>query len=344
MNRCSMSLAFVLILVLAFAPVASAHTPIGAGSNERLASATLIPDSTKSWAVYTDLHEGGEAQYYKFAATKGEKIPITLYTSPSKQDAAFLPGFVLIGPGIANQGAVPSYVETPAGAGHRVVKGTRPAHATYEAFAPSSFVQVADIVFEAPAAGTYYVAVQNDERGGHYGVAIGEREASTVYEWIVNPLAFPSIYAWERQSLLLVFAPAFLLLALGLGLLFRRHRWGQRLDSAGWMAASASLLFMGSGVTVASQMAVSLLRSPADALVIFTVLFAALPVLFGVLALRLAVRRSGHWNLRSRIYLALLSVAALVFWAGWLVGSGLAIAAAFVPAKAAQASMPRGGA
>ncbi len=330
-------------MALVIVPTANAHTPLGPGSNERLASATVIPDSTKSWAVYADLHNGGEAQYYKFEATKGEQIPITLYTSPSKQDADFLPGFVLMGPGIANQGSVPSYVETPAGAGHRVVKGTRPAHATYEAFAPSSFVQVADISFEAPADGLYYIAVLNDERGGHYGVAIGARESSTLYEWIVNPLAFPSIYAWEGQRLSLVFTPAFLILALGLGLLIRRHRRGRRLDLAGWLAASAGLLFMGSGATVASQMAVSLLRAPADTLVIFTVIIAALPVLLGVITLRLAIRRSGQWNWRSRIFLAFLSGAALLFWAGWLVGSGLAITAAFVPAQAAPKA-PLGGA
>jgi len=134
-----------------------------------------------------------------------------------------------------------------------------------------------------------------------------------------------------------------LILALGLGLLIRRHRRGRRLDLAGWLAASAGLLFMGSGATVAAQMAVSLLRAPADTLVIFTVIIAALPVLLGVITLRLAIRRSGQWNWRSRIFLAFLSGAALLFWAGWLVGSGLAITAAFVPAQAAPKA-PLGGA
>jgi hypothetical protein len=333
-NRFWTSLALILTLGLVVVPTATAHKPIGPGNNESLASATLIPDSTKSWAVYADLHKGGEAQYYKFEATGGEKVPIQLYTSPSKQDAGFTPSFVLMGPGIPDKGSVPSYVETPAGAGHMVITGTRPAQATYEAFSPSVYVQVAEASLEAPADGTYYVAVYDDERGGHYGVAIGDREAFTPYQWIVTPLAFSSIYAWEGRSLFLVYAPAFLIVVLGLGLLIRRQRRRQRLDLVGWLAAIAGLLFLGSGATVASQMAVSLMRSTPDALVVATVILATLPIVVSVLTLHLAMRRSGRWTLGSRIYLALLGVVALVIWAGWLVGPGLAIVAALVPSAA----------
>jgi hypothetical protein len=331
MTRFCAGLAFALTLGLAFAPAASAHTPIGPGSNESLASATVIPDSTKSWAVYADLHQGREAQYYRFEAAKGEKVPIQLYTSPSRQDAGFVPSFVLMGPGVPEQGSVPSYVESPAGAGHVVWTGTKAEQATYEAFAPSVFFQVAETTLDASVPGTYHVAVYDDERGGQYGIAIGEREAFTPYQWVTTPLAFSKIYSWEGQDPLLVYAPAFLVVVVGLGLLFRRQRRGRPLDLAGWMAATASLLFLGSGVTVASQMAVSLMRSKPDALLIATVLLATLPMVAGVLTLLLAMRRSGRWTVGSRLYLALLGVAALVVWAGWLVGPGLAIVAACAP-------------
>jgi hypothetical protein len=78
-------------------------------------------------------------------------------------------------------------------------------------------------------------------------------------------------------------------------------------------------------------MAVSLMRSRPDALLIATVLLATLPMVVGVLTLLLAMRRSGRWTAGSRLYLALLGVAALVVWAGWLVGPGLAMVAAFAP-------------
>jgi hypothetical protein len=334
MARFCAGLAFTLALSLLFAPAAGAHTPLGPGSNESLASATLIPDSTKSWAVYASLHRGGEAQYYRFDAVKGEKIPIQLFTSPSRRDAGFVPGFVLMGPGVPERGSMPNRIESPAGAGHLVVPGTSAAHATYEAFSPSVFLQVAGTSLDAPASGTYYVAVYDVERGGRYGIAIGEREAFTPFQWVTTPLAFSTIYSWEGQNPALVYAPAFLVVVLGLGLFLRRKSRGRPLDPAGWMATIAGLLCLGSGATIASQMAVSLMRSKPDSLLIATVLLATLPVVVGVLTLLLAMRRSGRWTIGSRLYLALLGGAALASWAGWLVGPGLAIAAALVPSRA----------
>jgi hypothetical protein len=105
---------------------------------------------------------------------------------------------------------------------------------------------------------------------------------------------------WEGQSLFLVYAPALLIVVLGLGLLIRRQRRERPLGLATWMAAIASLLFIGSEATVASQMAVSLLPSTPDALVISTVLLAMLPMVVGVLTLLHAMRRSWYWTLDSK--------------------------------------------
>lgn len=324
-----------LILTFANVPSVSAHTPIGSGDNKSLGSATVIPSSEKSWAVYTDLHNSGEAQYYRFEATKGELIPIQLYTSPAKDEAGFMPSFVLMGPGIENQGAIPGYIQKPADAGALVIKGVAPAQATYEAFSSSVFNQVGELSFVAPANGTYYVAVFDELRGGRYGVAIGAAEAFTLTQWITTPMAFVSIYAWEGQSVLLVYLPAFLILVLGLAILLRRQRRGQPLDLIGWVSATAGLLFIGTGSVVATQMVVSLLRSTPDALVIATVLFALLPALVGFLTLRLAIQKSGRWTIVSRIFLAILGVAALSVWAGLVIGPILAIASAALPAKTA---------
>jgi hypothetical protein len=103
----------VLILALVIVPTASAHAPLGSGGNESLATATLVPDPVKSWALYADLHEGGEAQYYKFDITQGQRIHLTLFTTASVEDASFTPGVILMGPGVSNRGSVPNYVETP---------------------------------------------------------------------------------------------------------------------------------------------------------------------------------------------------------------------------------------
>ncbi len=330
----------LLMMVVLIVPTASAHAPLGSGSNESLATATVVPEPTKSWAIYADLHEGGEAQYYVFAIGQGERIHIALLTTTAAEDANFTPGVLLMGPGISSEGVVPSYVETPAGAGILVVNGTRPAQATYEAFAPSSFVQLADISLDAPASGTYYVAVHDPERGGHYGLAIGDRESFTLSEWLLSPFSLLSVYEWEHQDLALILLPAMATAALGLVLLVRRQRAGKRLDMIGWTGAAAGLLVLGTGATVLSQMMLSISRSSLDALAIVTLVFAVVPIVLGLLTVRLVLRRSGHWTLKSRFYLILLGGGALVAWAGFVIGAVLDLAAAVLPTKATLASTP----
>ncbi len=325
----------LLVTTVLVLPAASAHAPLGSGSNESLATATRVPDPTKSWAIYADLHEGGEAQYYMFDMVRGERIHVSLLTTTAAEDGNFTPGIVLMGPGLGSQGFVPPYVETPPGAGLLAVNGTRSAQATYEAFAPSSYVQLADVALDAPANGTYYVAVHDPVRGGHYGLAIGDRESFTLTEWLLTPLSLLSVYTWERQSLAVVLLPAMATAAAGLVLLVRRHRAGKPLDVAGWTAAVAGLLFLGTGATVLSQMLLSISRSSLDAFAIVTLTFAIIPVLLGLLTLRLVLRDSGRWSRRSRVYLAILGGGALFAWAGLVVGPVLALAAAVLPLKSA---------
>jgi hypothetical protein len=323
--------AIVGAAALTTAPAALAHTPIGAGGNESLATATVIPDAAKSWVVYAELHNGGEAQYYAFRATQGERIPIELRTSP--RDSGFAPSFVLMGPGIVDRGTVPSYVETPPGAGAIVVDGTPAERGDYEPFSPSATRLAASTTFDAPADGTYYVAVFDDERGGSYALAIGLAERFTASDWLWFPIDFASIYEWEGQSLGVVYAPALVTMIVGVVLLARRHPRYARLDGNGWIAAVAGLSFIAAGVTVAGQMAWALLRSTPDGMALITVFLAGLPVLVGVATVRLSMRRSGDWDATSRIKLALLGLAAAVLWAGWVLGPALAIVAALLPAR-----------
>ena len=93
--------AFIFLTLVSHTIIVSetlAHAPLGPGDNESLETATEIIDPTKSWAIYAKLHEGGEAQYYRFNATAGQRIHIMLYKSTRPEDTDFLPGFVLMGP------------------------------------------------------------------------------------------------------------------------------------------------------------------------------------------------------------------------------------------------------
>jgi len=326
-----------LLLVLPWfllTPAVLAHAPLTPGDNESLATAVFIPDPTKSWAMYAELHEGGEAQYYSFNITEGERIHVMLFKSPAPEDREFVPSFVLMGPDINGQGDIPDYVETPVGSDTLVAEGEQPAQASYEPFSPSSFYSLADVALDAPSSGTYYIAVYEPFRGGRYGLAIGDREEYSLSEWILIPLNLISVYQWEGQSLIVIFAPLVATLVIGLGLILwlLRNRWTTQtiLD---WTGILAGLLFLGTGVMILFQMALTLTQTPLVPEIGVTLMLALIPLLLGIGMLRLVLKSLGKVNIRKRAYLAILGLLALFAWAGLLVGPALAIVASVLPTR-----------
>jgi len=320
----------LMLLPLIPVPQVFGHAPLMPGSNESLATATLISDPTKSWAVYAELHEGGEAQYYSFYIAEWQRIHISLLKSTAPDNQEFLPSLVLMGPKLDMRGAVPKYVQVPEGAGSIVVEGKNPTQATYEAFAPSAFYQLADLQLDAPSSGTYYVAVYENSRGGHYGLAIGDRESFTLSEWIFTPLSVISMRQWADQSPMLTFAPAAATLAVCMTILIMRRRTGEspRTPSQ-WTGAVAGLLFLASGFTVISQMLLALTLAPLGLDVIVTIVLASVPILLGVFAIRFALRTTT--SNRARASMAVLGLLALFAWAGLVVGPILAIVSSVLP-------------
>lgn len=316
-------------------PNVSAHASLGAGDNESLATATLVPDPTKSWVIYAELHEGGEAQYYRFDISAGQRIDVMLLKPTSPEYADFMPGFVLIGPGIENRSAAPGFIEVPPNTGVMVVNGSQPSGATYEAFAPSAFYQLAEVGMDALASGTYYVAVFEANRGGHYGLAIGSRESFTLAEWLMTPFTLLSVYQWEGQSLVVVLLPLVAAVAVGMGMLWRRQRMGIRMVAISWTASLAGLFFIGGGLTSFTQMLFALTQAPMDGTVGVTLMFAIIPIILGTGTLRLAPRHNGRWALKPRVYLVVIGMIALLLWAGYLIGPILAFVAAGMPARMA---------
>jgi len=318
-------------------PRATAHAPISPGDNESLATAAEIPDPFKSWAIYAQLHEheGEEphAQYYKFNISQGQRIQIMLYKSRRSEEAAFLPSFVLIGPALVEQGTPPDFVEIPEGGQSLVVEGQQAAVATYEPFSPSSFYSLANVSLNAPASGTYYIAVYASE-GGHYGLAVGDRESYGLDEWILIPFSLISIYQWEGQSLALILAPFVIVLAVGVGLVIlkmkRRGTWGTLMT---WFRILAGLLFVGTGVATLFQMILSLIGASAGAELGITLAFTLIPIVLGLATLRLSLTREERVSLSKRVYLVILGVTALFTWAGLLIGPVFAIIAGLVPSR-----------
>ena len=320
-------------------PEVIAHAPLTPGDNESLETATVVPDPTKSWALYGELHEGGEAQYYSFNITEGERVHVMLFKSPAPEDKEFAPSFVLMGPDINGQGDVPDYVETPVGADTLVAEGKQPAQASYEPFSPSSFYSLADVALDAPRSGTYYIAVYEPSRGGNYGLAIGDREEYTLSEWILIPVNLISVYQWEGQGLAVIFAPMAAILAIGFGLMAWRLRKRELAPTLlDWAGTLAGLLFVGTGAMILFQMSLTLTQTPVAPEIGITLVLALIPVLVGIGVLRLILRSGGEVNIRKRVYLAILGLIALFAWAGLIVGPVLAMVASVLPTRTRASS------
>ncbi len=311
------------------APVVLAHTPLKPGDeNESLETAYEIPDPTKSWTLYRELHEGGEAQYYKMILEPGDRLLVSLYT-PVGEDPAFLPGLAVMGPGIEPSGTLPDFVEAPSGMGVAVIEPNRPERPEYEPFTPASYYFVASFEFDVSEQGAYHFAVYEPERGGRYGVAVGYREEFTLAEWLMIPLDVIGIHQWEGQPLWLILSPMIVALALGFGLLLGMGRLSTR--PLALIGATAGLLYLGGGLMTLMQMVLALIPASPGPSVVLTIVFVALPIILGLVLLRKVLGVRGGVTLRDRAVIALLSLLGVATWAGLLVGPSLALLTSIMP-------------
>lgn len=315
-------------------PFVMAHAPLGTGDNESIDKATVVPDPTKSWALYSQLNSDGDAQYYTFNVTAGQKIHVTMFKSMSPEDATFNPRLVIIGPDVAAQGDIPTKITIPPGSNARLVSQTQPTP-TYEPFSPSTFTGLADETLDTPTPGTFYLAVyeQSDApRGGHYGLAIGDRETYTIDEWILIPFNLITIYQWEGQNLALILTPMIAALIIGIILITWRFKKQCNLaNPMAWLGAIAGLTFIGTAATTLYQMLAAATRVAVGAEALITLIFAIVPLAIGLVTLRLSVKDSDRASVKKRVYLVILGFAGLFMWAGLIIGPTLAIVASVMP-------------
>lgn len=297
-----------------------AHVPLNPMEGETLADAPEIRNPTKSWVFYGDLHEGGEAHYYRFNATAGMRIRFTVTIPVDEVDHGFRPGMVLIGPGLNTTGMVPAYVEIPNGSNGSVYPGVVAETPVYEPFSPSLYYLVVDVNVNAPEAGTYYLAVYADNHGGRYGIALGYIESYTPLEWISVPLNVLQIYMWEGQLLSLIFLPLFLIVFVGLA--YDRGRYQYYTETMGLLVSGrfAGWLYLGSAAVYLNQTISKILFAPLDPLGGVSLVFGVIPALLGFRILQL-LEQPQMDKLRSlRGQLALLGLLGLFGWSGFYIG------------------------
>jgi hypothetical protein len=331
--RLRITLVFSFLLALtSLVHVGLAHTPLEPPfDNESLATAYGVPDPTKSWAIYAELHEGGEAQYYGLEMEQGERLRLMLFIPVSEKER-FKPNLVVMGPGISSQDVPPEFVEVAGGVGVAVLEGQLSAEPAYEPFTPSAYYYLADLDLDVSVAGTYHVAVYEAYQGGRYGLAVGYREEFGLDEWLLIPIDVIGVHEWEGQSLGFILAPMLATLFIAFSLLiWRRPAIFRRIFNV--TGVSAGLLYLGSGAMMFTQMILALAATGPDFSAVLTVVFTLLPILLGVAILRLTIKDPKSLTKRVRTFIAILGLLGLFTWAGLLVGPALALLTSILPAK-----------
>ncbi|WAI02165.1 hypothetical protein [Methanogenium organophilum] len=250
----------IILIIGSLFPSAAAHVPLTSAGNDHIEGAFPVTDPTKSWVVYGDLAGAGDVRYYRMEMAAGDELRLSLFTPDG--GAAFVPGLVVMGPGLSSAGTAPLFVEmhhhddehrdeeeihhmdeihhtadeTGSGSGGEpkeygavVIKGTVPAGAMFEPFTPSALYSTAAYSHRVTEPGTWYVAVYAPETsaaGGNFGLAIGYREEFTLWEWLLVPFSVAGIHRWEGQSWALILGPLVVTVIAGFGLIYWWRRRG----------------------------------------------------------------------------------------------------------------------
>jgi hypothetical protein len=251
-------------------------------------------------------------------------------------DSQFLPEIAILAENITSQGTLPSKVTVPSGYNAQVISSGQP-NPTYEPFSPSSFYGLSDTAFNAPSTGQYYIVVFENSsvhNGGHYGLAIGDRETYTIDEWVLLPLNLLSIYGWEGQTLLAIIAPLIATVAIGIVLVaWHLLKQGRARSLFSWVGAIAGLILVGSGANTLLQMLIANSNAFGGIQILITLMFVALPIVLGAIALRFSLGTPEKIGIVKRIAFLVIGVVALFLLAGLFIGPGLAMATSIMPTR-----------
>jgi len=331
MSRLNQFVIFVFFFVfLSFiVSAAIAHTPLNPTEEiHSLDTAFEVPNPTKSWTLYRELHQEGEAEYYKLHLNIGERLRVNLYIK--RIEGNFYPNLIIMSEDLQLVDSLPSFIETPEGFGANLIEPSIPEKPEYEPFTPASYYYLVDVDETISKEGDYYLVVYEPNlEEGKYGIAVGYKEEFTLSEWLLIPFDVIRIQEWEGQSLIVILTPSLLSLVLGLAILAWKSLIKRNIFNA--LGIVAGLLYFGSGFMILMQMLIALYGSLFNLLVVLTLIFIALPFALGFVLLRKAIRLKGQMSKRDRFVFVVLGLVGMFTWSGLLVGPSLAIVAGILP-------------
>jgi hypothetical protein len=328
MSRACLLPCLFLLLLLVSLPVC-AHVPVSVGDNNALSTAFVVEKPTKSYAIYSHLHDTGNVAYYQFPMDRGDQLVLSLMTNGYN---APVPDMIVISPGYSGgPDDVLQAVTVPPGYSAEVINGHQPVTAVYEPFSPGAIFEVASYKKEITIPGTYYVAITSPVKDTSYSLAVGYLEEFSPAEWVLVPVNLILTRFWEGQSIVSVFAPFLAVVFIGYVYLARRkNRRCTKSPSSCWLAESAGLFYFGGAAVTLVQMARAVSITGVKGTVAVTLLFALVPLVLGIWALRIG-RLSYTKTQKDRISLAVIGLLGLLFWAGLLIGPVAALVAAVLP-------------
>jgi hypothetical protein len=265
--------------------------------------------------------------------TVGSEIFIAFLSPDSPATSHFLPDFVLMIPDSLVSDPVPSFIQVPDGYGTLVVNGTDPGSATYEAFSPGWYYQLAELRINASLSGTYYVVVFENDGGGNYGLPIGYIEGYTIPEILGLPYNLQQVFVWEGQNTIIVLLPMIFVFAIGIVFLYLSKARGRGpLNNLSKLAAAiGGLAFIGyAGINI-YQMSLALSKTGWVSEAFISVMFIVLPLVLGLISLNYAMKARIRTTIKYRAVLVIIGVVGLMFWTGLYLGPALMVMAALLP-------------
>ena len=141
-----------------------------------------------------------------------------------------------------------------------------------------------------------------------------------------------NIYQWEGQSIALILTPMIAALIIGIILVtWQFKKRGNLANPMAWFGAVAGITLVGTAATTLYQLLAATTHVTVGAEALITLIFAIIPLLIGLIAIRLSLKNGHKVSLKKRIYYVILGAAALFMWAGLVIGPILAIVASIMP-------------
>lgn len=206
----------IILFILLFTSVTVyAHKPIFVGNDiNSLNKAKVIEKPQISWAIYSELTNENEIDFYKIEELKGTEIFIQMTIPKIKGLEEFSPTVVILGKGLPlDKQNLP--FDIPEGYGAKIIESTSVKREFFEPFTQTRYLIRQEDTIELKHSGKYYIAVYDtNNQTGKYTLAIGKEEDFEITDILKFPYTWLKVRLWYNSvqtMLILILSFVFIL-------------------------------------------------------------------------------------------------------------------------------------